>query len=103
MPVWFTPSARRAWPLLFPGRRGAQHFVERGHALGDLHRAREAQRPKPVLQRLGSQLALVAGRLDEVAGGIADREQLEQARPAAKAGHAAFEAPDRLVGPDAAV
>ena len=60
--VWFTPSAMQARVrALLPGRGRAQHFVERGHAFGDLHRAGQSQRPQAVLQRLLAQLALVAG------------------------------------------
>src|SRR5258705_7050428 len=69
----------RCAALLLPGRSRAQDFVERGHALGDLHGAGQAQRPEAVLQRLRAKLAFVADRLDRAARRVAHGEQLEQA------------------------
>src|SRR3982074_3562504 len=93
----------RCAALLLPGRRRAQDFVECGQAFGDLHRTGQAQWAQAVLQRLLPELAFVADRLDRAARRIADGEELEQAGAAAKAGHPALEAADRLVGANAAV
>src|SRR6185369_2765247 len=78
-------------------RRGFQHFLDGGVAGGHLHRAADAQRLHAFAERLVADLLQVAAGADELLHRAGAQQRLVDADAAGKAGHAAFQAADRLV------
>src|SRR5258705_5242681 len=80
-------------------RRVLQHFLDGGDAGGDLHRAADAQRLHAVAEGLVADLAEVGARTDDLLDAAAADQRVVDADAAGEAGHAAFEATDRLLYP----
>src|SRR5258706_6458352 len=78
-------------------RRGLQHFLDGGDAIGHLHRAADAQRLHAVAEGLVADLAEVGARADDLLDAAAADQRLVDADAAHEARHAAFQAADRLV------
>src|SRR5713226_6982375 len=77
-------------------RRDLEHFVDRRDAGGDLHRAADAQGLHAFLHRLLSQRRDLGVFRGQRFDGARKNERFVDSDPPQIAGHAAFEAADRL-------
>src|SRR6267143_3562902 len=77
-------------------RRDLEHFVDRGDAGGDLHRAADAQGLHALLHRLLSHRGELGAFRGQRLNGAREHERLIDSDPPQIAGHAALEAADGL-------